>query len=261
MAVYRVHKTRDYTVMSNHHLRDENLSLKAKGMLSMMLTLPDDWRYNISGLTSLIKEGKTTVRTTLRELREAGYVVVTKVKNENTGLFEYTYDIYETPVPPGQRVSTKDQINPDTGFPYLVTPQLVIPGLDNPDMDTETLLNKEIQSTEEQKKEIRKKGKPKQSSLDDAIAKRTSNPELVTALNEFVRMRSRIRKPLTDYALRLRLDKLWKLGSTDEERIAIVNQSIGASWQDFFPLKDGYGSSTGGNRDASDDKWSEANGW
>ena len=84
----------------------------------------------------------------------------------------------------------------------------------------------------------KKKERKKPSTFDAIIAERTSNPDLVNAIGEFIRMRARIKKPLTDYALTLRLNKLWRLGSTDEERIAIVQQSIGACWQDFFPLKD-----------------------
>ena len=78
----------------------------------------------------------------------------------------------------------------------------------------------------------------KPSTFDAIIAERTDNPELAEVIGEFIRMRSRIKKPLTNYALTLRLNKLWRLADTDEERIAIVEQSIGACWQDFFPLKD-----------------------
>ena len=93
-----------------------------------------------------------------------------------------------------------------------------------------------------------KKERKARSTFDAIIAERTDNPELVEALGEFIRMRTRIKKPLTDYAMELRLNRLWELGKTDEERIAIVNQSIGACWQDFFELKDGSSSWNGGDR-------------
>lgn len=99
-------------------------------------------------------------------------------------------------------------------------------------------------------KETKKESKKLTSTFDSIISERTDNQELAEALGEFIRMRVRIKKPLTDYALRLRLNKLWKLGKTDEERIAIVNQSIGACWQDFFPLKDD--SSWGGRKTGTD---------
>lgn len=98
MAVFRVHKTKDFTVMSNYHLRDSNLTLKAKGLLSVILSLPDDWKYSIAGLAAICKEGTSAVKTALQELTEAGYVTVTKLYPDQTqtGRIEYVYDIHET---------------------------------------------------------------------------------------------------------------------------------------------------------------------
>lgn len=99
MATYRVHKTRDYTVMSNTHLRDKALSLKGKGLLSVMLSLPDSWDYTIAGLVAISKENETAVKSALDELKQCGYLVVTKLTPAQTesGRFEYLYDIYEQP--------------------------------------------------------------------------------------------------------------------------------------------------------------------
>lgn len=99
MAVIKVNKTKNYTVMSNRHFKERKMSLKAKGLLSMMLSLPADWDYSINGLTAICKENETTVKSTLNELKEFGYLVVTKkMPNETTtGRFEYIYDIYEQP--------------------------------------------------------------------------------------------------------------------------------------------------------------------
>ena len=99
MATYRVHKTKDYTVMSNTHLRDKSLSLKGKGLLSVMLSLPDNWDYTIAGLVAISKENETAVKSTLDELKKCGYLVVTKLTPAQTesGRFEYLYDIYEQP--------------------------------------------------------------------------------------------------------------------------------------------------------------------
>ena len=76
MAVFRIERTRDYTVMSNHHLRNANLSLKAKGLLSMMLSLPEDWNYTTRGLAKICKEGVDAIGAALRELERAGYIAV-----------------------------------------------------------------------------------------------------------------------------------------------------------------------------------------
>ena len=100
MAVFRVHKTKNYTMMSNHHLRDKNLSLKAKGLLSVMFSLPDSWNYSIPGLCAILKENETAVKSTIKELKTTGYLVVDKkkpCKEEGRSKFEYIYNIYETP--------------------------------------------------------------------------------------------------------------------------------------------------------------------
>lgn len=99
MATIRVHKTKNYTVMSNTHLRDKSLSLKAKGLLSVMLSLPDNWDYSIAGLVAISKENETAVKSALNELKDNNYVVVTKENptKSNGGRIKYTYEVYEEP--------------------------------------------------------------------------------------------------------------------------------------------------------------------
>lgn len=108
-SVCRVNKNRDYTVMCNCHLRSKNLSLKAIGLLSKVLSLPDDWDYSISGLTSICKEQATAIKTALDELKEWGYLIVTKLMPNETesGRIEYIYDFFE--------VSEKDQPDEEQG--------------------------------------------------------------------------------------------------------------------------------------------------
>lgn len=99
MAVFRINKTSDYTVMSNTHLRDKSISLKAKGLLSLMFSLPPTWDYSVDGLCSICKEEKTAIESALKELKKSGYLIVTKkLPNETaSGRFEYVYDIFENP--------------------------------------------------------------------------------------------------------------------------------------------------------------------
>lgn len=105
MSVFRVHKTKDFTVLSNYHLKDKGLSLQAKGLLSVMLSLPDDWKYSIRGLASISKEGEKAIKSTLDELKEHGYLVVTKHAPEAGNRYiSYEYDVFERPV------STKPQV-------------------------------------------------------------------------------------------------------------------------------------------------------
>lgn len=99
MAVLRVNKTKDYTVMSNYHFKEKEMTLKAKGLLSQMLSLPDSWDYSIAGLVAINKENESSIKSTLNELKKFGYLKVTKLMpNETkTGRIEYLYDIYEKP--------------------------------------------------------------------------------------------------------------------------------------------------------------------
>lgn len=99
MAVIKVNKTKDYTIMSNTHFRERYMSLKAKGLLSLMLSLPSDWDYSIEGLVAICKENETAITSTLKELKMFGYLSVTKVMPNETesGRIEYMYEIYETP--------------------------------------------------------------------------------------------------------------------------------------------------------------------
>lgn len=94
--VFRINKTKNYTVMSNYHLQDKNLSYKAKGLLSCMLSLPDDWNYSVRGLASISKEGIKAINSMLKKLEE-NYYLKRERKQENNGRFYYEYNIYETP--------------------------------------------------------------------------------------------------------------------------------------------------------------------
>ena len=100
MSVIRINKTKDYTVMSNYHFKDRRLSLKAKGLLSQMLSLPANWDYTITGLVAINKENESAVKTALAELKAYGYLKVTKLMPDKTksGRIEYIYDIYEKPL-------------------------------------------------------------------------------------------------------------------------------------------------------------------
>ena len=97
MAVFRVEKTRDYTVMANHHLKNRNLTLKAKGLLSVMLSLPDDWDFTLKGLARINREGIDAIREGIRELEQAGYVMRHRVRDERGKLRGNEYVIYERP--------------------------------------------------------------------------------------------------------------------------------------------------------------------
>lgn len=97
MSIMRVHKTENYTVMSNYHFKEKGMSLKAKGLLSMMLSLPDDWNYSVSGLVTLSKDGKDSVMSALAELEKFGYLKRSKITNSKGQFSGVEYDIFEHP--------------------------------------------------------------------------------------------------------------------------------------------------------------------
>lgn len=105
MAKFKVNKTKDYTIMSNYHLKEKNMSLKAKGLLSVMLSLPEDWDYSIAGLVAISLENETSIKSSLSELKQFGYLEVIKLMpNESeTGRIDYIYNIYEKPKQEGKK--------------------------------------------------------------------------------------------------------------------------------------------------------------
>ena len=113
MSVIRVNKTKDFTVMSNYHFRDRRLSLKAKGLLSQMLSLPNDWDYTVAGLVFINKESKAAIQSTLKELEERGYLTRTRTQNDK-GQFDYIYDIYEKPATEKPQTENRYADNPCT---------------------------------------------------------------------------------------------------------------------------------------------------
>jgi predicted transcriptional regulator len=226
MSVIRVNKTKNYTVMSNEHLKDKRLSLKAKGLLSVMLSLPDTWDYSISGLVAICKESETAVKSTLNELKSCGYLVVTKkMPNETeSGRIEYVYDIFE-------KAKTEKQLVEKQGVENL--------GVENLGVENVRQLSTKEPSTDESS--TNKKKERKRAGYDEIIDSYTENDELRSSLMEFVKMRKMMKKPLTNKGLSLLLTSkkgLDGLASNDAEKIDIVQQSIMRGWLGFFPLKD-----------------------
>ena len=120
MAVFRVEKNHSYTVMANHHLRDERLSLKSKGLLSLILSLPDDWRISIEGMTQFSADGKDAIRSAIRELTDAGYITRAQTHSEAGTFSGYDYIVHETPA-----------ASPSSGFPTMEKPTTGNPTLRN----------------------------------------------------------------------------------------------------------------------------------
>lgn len=233
MAIIRNHTNHGYTTLSNYHLRDKRISLKAKGLLSLMLSLPDDWEYSIKGLASIVKEGTETIETTVKELKAFGYIEVAKVRNPENGLFEYVYDVYETP----EKIKY-----PEGEFPPLDAPPLDAPPMETPPL----IINKDKQNTEEQNTEIiKEKSRKKEKStkitaleaLEGFKEEFNLSEELTEALKDFIEMRKEIKDPITVNGLKRAINTLFKLSADPGEQLEIINQSIIAGYKGLFPLK------------------------
>ena len=141
MAVFRVEKNKGYTVMSNHHLRNPDLTLKAKGLLSQMLSLPESWDYTLKGLSSINRESVDAIRTAVWELEKAGYITRRQGRDEKGKLTAIEYTIFEQPQPPVLE-------NPITANPLLVNPTPDNPVSENPTQLNKELITKELSNTD-----------------------------------------------------------------------------------------------------------------
>ena len=142
MAVFCVERTHNYTVMSNHHLRDKGLSLKAKGLLSQMLSLPEDWDYTLAGLAKINAEGKDAIRAAVQELERAGYIRRSRVRDGKGCLRGTEYVIYERPQQPdGDAPENPAAESFFPSQPALEEPVEGAPALENPTLEDTTQLN------------------------------------------------------------------------------------------------------------------------
>ena len=219
MATYKIHKTKDYTVMSNTHLRDKNLSFKAKGLLSVMLSLPEEWDYSMNGLVAISKENLTAVRNTLTEL-EANRYLIRERKQNTKGQFEYEYHIYETPHTENTVTQTPHTENPHTVKPTQLS-------------TNKSITNKSI--TDELS--IKDKERKKESTYDD-ILNAVADPELKDLYIEYIKMRKMIKAPLTDRALKMLISKVNELEPHDINRQKkLLETAIINNWKSVYPLK------------------------
>ena len=210
MGVFKVIKDKNFTTMSNYHLRDKDLSYKAKGLLSVMLSLPEDWDYSIMGLTTLSTDGKDSVTAAVNELIENGYIIRRQKRNSKGKLVGSEYLIYENPA------DRPKEAEPRAGKPTTAEP---------------TQQNTKEQNTKElntNKKEIERKG-----------VVYFENQELNAVFIDYLDMRKKMRVPNTDRAISMLIAKLQQFD--DATKIEILNKSILNGWKSVYPesvLKD-----------------------
>ena len=227
MSVARTHHTKDFTCMSNYHFKDRSISLKAKGLLSLMLSLPDTWDYSIAGLASLSNDGETSVRTTLKELEEHKYLTRTPVR-EDGKIIDWEYDIYEKPF----------------DLPLVENPQVEIPLVENVDnkiyKQSNTKKENKVVSKDTTTEFSFGKQKPQKENLYtkcvSMINDYTTDKKLHDALIDYLRVRLEIKdRPLYANSWKGLLNKLDR-DFDDSERLAVVYQSIEKGYVSFYPV-------------------------
>lgn len=231
--VFRVHKNKNYTTMSNYHLRDKKLSLKAKGLLSWMLSNNDDWDYSIAGIVACCKEGETAITSTLKELQEFGYVKITKhMPSIEDNKIHYSYDIYEKPQ------DIENQV------------------LENQVLENQVQRNTNIRNTNIRNKSISKdidtdfqfgtkKSKTKKPTLYDKCLRLISDftddgvlrELLVSSLRLFVENSREAGTPFYTNTFKGKLNSLKRLSEDNYEQRKIVQQTLDNGWNGFYELK------------------------
>ena len=221
MAVIRVHKTKDYTVMSNNHFKEKEMTYKAKGVLSVMLSLPDDWDYSTEGLAALSSDGRDSVKSALEELEKFGYLKRTQAFDERGRFAGYDYDIYEFPFE----------------IPSTEKPQAETPSTDFPSTEKPQQLNTNISSTNELSTKDKKKER-KNNSYDEILSS-VEDESLRELYLEYIKMRKLNKSQMTDRALEMLINKVNKLEPYDIERQKkLLENAIVGNWKSVYPLKD-----------------------
>ena len=228
MAVIRVAKTDNYTVMSNHHLRNKELSLKAKGLMSLMLSLPPSWDYSIGGLVAIWKESHTSIRSAQKEIEENQYLIRER-KNNEKGYFTYEYTLYEIPLPHTEKQHT-DSVYVDNQHAAAAH------------TDANREINKEKVNKEELNKEKIKKEKTttkikknRISSFDEVINSSVSNNDLKELYKDFIEARAAMDAPITRQGLKVLIDRCEKL-SNNNVRIQklLLETALVNGWKNVF---------------------------
>lgn len=221
MSIMRIHKTKNFTVMSNHHFKEKDMSLKAKGLLSLMLSLPDDWNYSIAGLVKLSKDGKDSVMSALAELEKFGYLKRTRLINNKGQFAGVEYDIFEDP-------------------------QAEIPVAENPNSDKENAekLNAENQSQLNTKviKELNDKELLESNTEEEEfsiILSSIVNKDLKQLYKDYIEMRKTIKAPLTKRGLEMLINRCERLSDFNiEMQKILLETAIINNWKNVYSPKE-----------------------
>jgi hypothetical protein len=221
MSTFRVNKNVNYTVMSNYHLQDKKLSLKAKGLLSYMLSLPDDWDYSLKGLATGCKDGIDSVRSAVHELEDGGYLCRSKVRDARGRIIDYNYEIFELPQKeriekrPAPVPNSPSSENPTSGFPTLENPIQQNTNKQNTKRQSTNLSGQTAETEDFDQMATRVRAEFREKLEIDILAKRYAPEMLQELLDNIVEMyccplKTQYigKQAQTTKAIRLRLDKL-----------------------------------------------------
>ena len=224
MSVVRVHKNANFTVMSNYHFKEKKMSLKAKGLLSLMLSLPDDWNYSISGLVTLSKDGKDSVMSALAELEEFGYLVRNRTTNDKGQFSGIEYNIYEQPQRdlPSADMQKADNQQEDNAKAE-----------NQPQLNTKLTNNLNNKELKQSNKDIGKNHFD--ISIYKEILSHIRDIELRGLLVDFVVARYNMGAPITKRGLAMLINRLARLSNFDIKlQREMVESSILNGWKNVF---------------------------
>ena len=220
MSIVRVHKTQNFTVMSNYHFKERKMSLKAKGLLSLMLSLPDDWNYSISGLVSLSKDGKDSVMSTLAELEKFGYLKRDRTTDSKGRFSGVEYHIYEQPQP-------KE--------PIADNPISDLQNTDNQNADNPPLLNTNSINNEFNKELNESNTKALPISAYETILADVVNVDLRNLYVDYIEMRRNIGSPITKRGLKMLIDRGYRLsGFSLSKHMQLLETAIINNWKNIY---------------------------
>ena len=221
MSVIRIHKTKNFTVMSNYHFKEKDMSLKAKGLLSLMLSLPDDWNYSISGLVKLSKDGKDSVMSALAELEKFGYLNRTQQFNEKGQFNGIEYNIYEEP----------QREKPTAASPISDEQKAA-----KQDAEKRGQLNINQLRTNENK-DIKELSTITEAELFDILLM-FDDIELAELYREYVEWRNTTDAPLTKQGLKMLIKRCERLSGFDVSiQKAMIETSLIQGWKNVFSPK------------------------
>ena len=215
-TIFRVEKNANYVVMSNHHLRNKELSLKSKGLLSLILSLPPEWNYSLSGLCAICKESQTAMRSALKELETHKYLIRKRQKNA-LGQFEYEYIVYEVPHTENTHTGNQHTVNAHT--------------------ENRRQISKEEKSIKELNIDVSNKEKDKEAM--DLLLMEVGNTDLIELYWDYIDMRKGMDAPLTPRSLKMLITRCERLSNNNirVQKVLLENAIING-WKNVFLPKE-----------------------